>query len=187
MGTINTGLPAVRAVEVCRYFSLSGDGRKLLQPDITPEQFMDVLVENKLYPDAVQLLGHYLPKRQAVWWALTCVKQGLTEVTPVVEEAFKATEKWIADPSEENRKATLKAADEADASTPAGAAALAAFYSEGLPKTEDPKANARAFFMTAKLASAAVLLAATGRPEELQIMFAAFVEKGREVISKLKR
>lgn len=187
MGTTNSGLPAVKAIEVCRYFSLSADGKKLLQPELSPEQFVGMLAEQKLYPDAVQLLGHYLPKRQAVWWALACVKQSLTESPPPVEAAMKATERWIADPSDDNRKATLKAADDADAATPAGAAALAAYYSDGLPKTEDPKANARAFFMTAKLTSAAVLLAATAHPEELQTLFSSFIEKGQEVVQKLKR
>ena len=49
-----------------------------------------------------------LPKRQAVWWALGCVKQGVPEMPPEQDAALKTTERWIAEPTEENRQAAFK-------------------------------------------------------------------------------
>lgn len=189
MGTNpNTGAPpSVKAAEICKYFTLSEQGKTLLQPELMPDQFAQVLAEKSVHPDAVQLLAHYLPKRQAVFWGLTCVKQTVSKPSPEVDNALKTTERWIADPTEENRQATLKAADAADAGTPAGCIALAAYYSEGLPRTEDAKQNARSYFLTAKLVGAGVLLAATSDPGQMQPRFESFIEKGLEILQRARR
>jgi hypothetical protein len=174
-------------VEICRYFTLSDEGKKALSPDAMPEQFAELLLEMKQHPDAVQLIAHSLPKRQGVYWAMTCARESTQEPTPEAEAALKAAEKWIAEPNEESRKAAFKAAEAADAGTPAGSAALAAFYSDGLPRTEDPKANARAYFMTAKLVGSAVLLAAAADPKQLIPRFETFIGKGLEILKKSRR
>ena len=88
--------------------------------------------------------------------------------TPEQDVALKTTERWIAEPTEENRQAAFKAAEEADTATPAGITALAAYYSDALPPTADPKTNAKAYFITAKLVTAAVMMAATSDPEQLK-------------------
>lgn len=177
----------VKAVELCRYFTLSEEGRKVLNPEIAPEQFAVALAEKQLHPDAVQVIAHYLPKRQAVFWAMTCSRDAAPEPVPEADAALKSAERWIADPGDENRAAALKAADAAEASTPAGCTALAAYYSGGLPRTEDPKSNARAYFMTAKLVASAVMLAATTDRELMVARFQSSVDKGIEIVRKSKR
>src|SRR4051794_8718593 len=160
-------LPQVKAIELCRYFTLSDDGKKALTPDQTPEEFAHLLVTDKLHPDAVQLIAHYLPKRQAVFWAMYCVRQSQSEPPPEAEAALRTAERWIAEPTDDNRTAALKAADAADSGTAAGCTALAAYYSDGLPKTDDAKQNARAFFLTAKLVASTVLMVATADPDQM--------------------
>jgi hypothetical protein len=184
---VNNGPRPARAAEVCRFFSLGDEAKKNLTPEQTPEEFIQLLLEKRLEADAIQFIAHYLPKRQAVFWALSCVKETPEAVGPQVEAAVQATEKWIVDPSEENRKATMKAAEDADAGTPVGATALAAFYADGLPRTEDPKANARAYFLTAKLVAAAVLMAAASDLEKVKERLPAFAGKGAEVVKKTHR
>jgi hypothetical protein len=176
--------PPSRAADLCKYFTLGEEARKKLEPEMTPEEFLQVLIENKWYSDAIQFVAHYLPKRQAVFWAMTCVKQYEVEINAEGKAALKATEKWIASSSEENRKATLEAANEADTTTAAGAAALAAYYSDGLPQTQDPKLNAKAFFMTAKLTTGAVLLTASADREQTLARLEAFTNKGVEIARK---
>ena len=184
MGTQTTLPPPARAADLCKYFTLGDEARQALLPELTPDQFLQILVEKKWFPDAVQFLAHYLPKRQAVFWAMTCVKQSGMEQTPPGEAALKATEKWIAASNEENRQATLNAANDADTSTAPGATALAAYYSDGLPATADPKTNAKAYFMTAKLAGGAVLMAATSDREQTLPRLEEFVNKGVEIVRK---
>jgi TPR repeat protein len=186
-GNVIENPPAARAVEICRYFTLSEEGKKALSPDLMPEQFAEILFQEKRHSDAVQLIAHYLPKRQGVFWAMTCVRQVTPEPSPETEAALKAAEKWIAEPGEETRKAALKAADAADAGSPAGCTALAAYYSDGLPRTEDPRANARAYFLTAKLVGSAVLLAATSDPAQLIPRFESFIAKGLEVLRRARK
>lgn len=182
----NAPLP-VKAGEIARYVTLSDAGQAVLEPAAEPEEFAQRLAEANVHPDAVQVIAHYLPKRQGVFWALTCVRQTGPLPTPEAEAALKAAERWIADPSEENRTAALKAADAADAGTPAGCTALAAYYADGLPRTEDPRTNAKAYFMTAKLVTSAVLLAATADREQMQSRFTQFIEKGLEIVQKSRR
>ena len=153
---------------------------------MTPEQFLQTADEKRWHPDAIQFLAHLLPKRQAVFWAMTCVRQSGAELTPQGEAALKGTESWIANPSEENRQSTLKLAEEADSATPAGATALAAYYSSGLPQTPEPRANAKAYFMTAKLSAGAVLMAAASNREQVLERLEAFVDKGLEIVRKTR-
>lgn len=182
----NAPLP-VKAGEIARYFTLSDEGRAVLQPEAEPEEFAQKLQAATAYPDAVQVIAHYLPKRQGVFWAMTCVRQTFPEPPPEAEAALKAAERWIAEPNDDTRNAALKAADAADSGTPAGCTALAAYYADGLPRTEDARTNAKAYFMTAKLVSAAVLLSAASDPEQMQARFAAFVGRGLEVVRKSRR
>lgn len=176
----------MKAAEVAKYVTLGEEARKMLTPEMTPNEFIEGLMARQLHPDAVQFIAHYLPKRQAVWWALGCVKQGLPELTPEQDAAVKTTERWIAEPTDANRQAAFKAAEVADTSSPVGITALAAYYSEGLPQTGDPNANAKSYFITAKLVTAAVMLAATADPEQLKLRFNGFVTKGVEVVKRTK-
>ena len=185
---MNSGVPpAAKAVEISKYFALSDEGRKLLEPEMMPDQFAEVLAKEKQYPDAVQMIAHYVPKRQGVFWALSCARQGQPDIGPEADAAIKTTERWIADPSEDNRKACLKAAEAADTGTAVGSAALAAYYSDGLPRTEDPKTNAKAYFMTAKLVGGSVMLAATADRGQVLPRFESFTAKGLEILRKSRR
>lgn len=184
---MNSVPPAAKAAEISKYFALSDDGKKLLEPEMMPDQFAEVLAKEKQYPDAIQMIAHYLPKRQGVFWALHCARQDPAPQGPDADAAIKTTERWIADPSEDNRKACLKAAEAVDTSTPVGSAALAAYYSDGLPRTEDPKTNAKAYFMTAKLVGGSVMLAATADREQAMARFESFAAKGLEILRKSRR
>ena len=69
----------------------------------------------------------------------------------------------------------------ADTSTPAGITALAAYYTDALPPSADPETNAKAYFITAKLVTAAVMLAATADPDQLKVRFSGFVSKASKL------
>jgi hypothetical protein len=176
--------PPSRAADLCKYFTLGDEAKNALTPEMTPDDFLRLALEKKWYPDAVQFLAHYLPKRQAVFWAMNCARQAEPAPPPQVEAALKSAEAWIADPTDDNRKATLNAANDADTATPAGATALAAYYSDGLPTTPDPKMNAKAYFMTAKLTGGAVLMAATADRDQAIARLEAFVNRGVEIAAK---
>lgn len=177
----------MKATEVTRFVTLGEEAKKLLTAEMSADEFIETLLARQLHPDAVQFIAHYLPKRQAVWWAVGCVKQTIPpDLPPEQDAAVKTAERWIAEPTEANRQAAFKAAEVADTSTPAGITALAAYYSDALPPTADPEKNAKAYFVTAKLVTAAVMLAAASNPEQLKARFSRFASKGAEVVKRTK-
>ena len=176
--------PPVTAADICRRFEPGDEARKELQPGMAPLQFLEVCAAKQLHIDGLQFIAHYLPKRQAVWWGLACVRQTAGE-KPREEavEAMRATERWIAEPNEENRKATLPAADAADTGTALGCIALSAYYADGLPASPDAKVTEKANAMTAKLVAGGVLLAGVD-DENPQERYAGFFSRGMEIVRR---
>jgi hypothetical protein len=176
---------AKTAAEVCKKFPLGDEAKKLLTDTMAPKQFLDVLLEKKHYHDAIRLLANAVPKREAVWWACLCARSIVgAKPEPKVAAALQAAEKWVADPSEDNRRAAMPLAEAAEFGTPAGCAAVAAFWSGGslgppnVPPVPPPD------HLTAHGAACAVLLAAVAsQPEKAPDKYKKFLALGVEVAS----
>ena len=84
--------PPSRAADLCKYFTLGDEAKAALTPEMTPDDFLQLAVENKWHSDAVQFLAHYLPKRQAVFWAMSCTRQAEPEPAAPAETALKSAE-----------------------------------------------------------------------------------------------
>jgi len=98
-------IQATTAQEVCASFALSAEAQSHLDPQITPTAFLDLLIANSLYADAMQFLARALPKREAVWWSSTCVRDlGNNEKLPELAEGLLSAEAWVYRPTEENRR-----------------------------------------------------------------------------------
>jgi hypothetical protein len=106
--------------------------------DIEPLEFAHALSDNPRPSDAVIFLSYLLPRREAVWWALQCVRALLGEGT--VDEAFRAAEIWVRTPEDENRQAALSAANASDRRKPTTWLAFAAGWSGGsmVPSDQTP-------------------------------------------------
>ena len=73
-----------------------------------PRDFIEQLVAKGLFPDAVRVIAHALPRREAVWWAWVCArKDSGAEPAPPIQAALDATERWIVQPTDENRREAL--------------------------------------------------------------------------------
>jgi hypothetical protein len=167
---------------------LSAEAKALLDGSQTARQLLDRLLEQKLNLDAIRLLAHVLSKRDAVLWACRCVQQMAGgDPLPSARQALEATERWVADSSEDNRRSALTAAETAGFGTPAGCAAVAAFWSGGslgpanvpvIPPGED---------CTAKGVAGAILLAAVWcEPEKAPQKQHAFIALGLEIAHRAK-
>jgi hypothetical protein len=125
-------VPAPKAEEVCKHCKPAEAALTLLRPDMTPGQYLFVLLDNQLYEDAVGFLAHALPKREAVWWACQCVRSVPAACSPPkAVAAVEAAARWARDPNEGNRQATLPPAEALEFDTAAGCVALAALRSCG--------------------------------------------------------
>lgn len=120
------------AVEVCRQFSLGDVAKKLLNDQLTAEQYVQVLIQNKQYVDAVRVLAYALPTRQAIVWARLCAGY-YSDANPsnASLKALDAVDQWLSESDDDKRRATMDAAKGAGFDTPAGSAALAVFFSGG--------------------------------------------------------
>jgi uncharacterized protein DUF6931 len=174
------------ASEVCELFEIGDDARRLLRPNLSPMQYLDLLEKKKRYPAAIQFLAHALPKRDAVWWACVCARASAGAAAGKL--ALRAAEKWVADPSEENRRATLPAAMTDGVATAAGCAALAAFASGGslAPAGAPPVPPAES--ATAQAVAGAIVLAASEggqetAPESLRLFLSRGVDVARGTLS----
>src|SRR5438045_2695423 len=159
---VATREPPRTAAEVCQHFDLGDKARGLLGDRQTPAEFFERLVSEKLYPDAVRFAAHLLPAREAVWWGSLCVWHvAAPSPPPATAPALRAAARWVREPTEENRRAAEAPGRAAGAADPAGALALAAFWSGGsmtppqLPAVPPPP------LLPAKTVAGAVLVAAT--------------------------
>ncbi len=127
-GFVKVAIPL--AIEVCKRLTLDAPAQALLIDKQSCRQFFDLLVGKELFHDATRFLAQALPKREAVWWSALCVRAYLEKKLSAADRtALEASERWVAEPSPENCRATEKAAAATKHETAAGWAAAAAFWS----------------------------------------------------------
>jgi hypothetical protein len=172
-----------KATEVCEPFYPGDAAKKLLTPDISTEQYLKLLLQNKLYVDAMRVLAYALPKQQAIAWAGGCARQ-FSEAYPSDKStaALEAVQRWLADPSEENRRTAVKVAEQAEFNTPAGSAALAVFFSGGSIAPPDmPETEPHQTMMPNSVFNAVMLAALSKEPEKAEEKYKAFLATGQKL------
>jgi hypothetical protein len=157
-------LTAGTAAEVCERFPIGAEATVLLGAGMSPNDFLNTLIEHGELVDAVQFLAHAMPKREAVWWA--CRAALSTAPAGAVQAAWKAAEAWVIDPVEDRRVAAQVSAEAAGFDSPAGCAAAAAAWSGGSLAPPGAPVVPPGEHLTAHGAGAAVMLAAASVPAE---------------------
>src|ERR1035437_6132633 len=121
-----------KTVAIATVAELGEEAMALVRPELHPLDFVALLMEKALFADAVRFIAHALPKREAVWWGWVCARRAAGEdPPPKVKAVLDATERWGAQPNEDNRRSAMAAAQKAELGTAAGCAGLAAFFSGG--------------------------------------------------------
>ena len=179
---------AINVVQICTVSELGDEARALCRDGMAPREFLKLLIEQNHFPDAVRFLAHVMPKREAVWWAWMCARRSAgDEPAPDVLASLNATEQWIKQPTEENRRAAMKAAEEADLKTAAGCAGLAAFFSAGSLAPPHAAVVEPGEFLAAKAVTGAVIFAAVAvEPEKAGEKFRAYLDQGVGVVNRIK-
>ncbi|HEX5438701.1 MAG TPA: hypothetical protein VFW98_16235 [Gemmatimonadaceae bacterium] len=188
MPTQSKSVPARTAAELSEMAELGDEAKALLAPEVMPRAFIALLQEHELYPDAVRVLAHALPRREAIWWAWVCARRTAGDAPPLaVQGALDATERWITQPTDEYRRAAMEAAEQAGFASPAGCAALAVFLSGGslAPANVDPVPPGE--HVAAKAITGAIVAAAvSSEPEQAPQKFKAFIAQGLDVAERVK-
>lgn len=176
-------LPPIVAVA-----GLSDAGRALARPDLDPRTYVGQLLAAEHFADAVRVVAYALPKREAIWWAWYCARKSApADPPPPVRTALDATERWIAQPTEEHRRIMMAIAEHADVGTPAGCTALAVFFSGGSIAPPEAPPVPPGDFVTAQLVAGAVTLASVAiEPEKAPETYRAFVAVGVDVANRIE-
>ncbi len=172
-------IAATTAREICSRFKLEPEAQELLKDNQTPRQFLELLIEKGLYLDAIRLLAFALPCREVVGWACLCVRHALGQDPAKITAAQLAAERWVADPSEENRRAAMAAAEAEDYKTPGACLGMAAFFSGGSISRPGLQFVPAPGHATPSSAAGAIMLAAViEEPERAQDKYRVFLQKG---------
>lgn len=177
MADSNGGLRTVSS-DALAVADLSDDAKKILHQTSTPAGDIAQLTKAGLFPDALKYLAQALEAGPCITWSVACARQVQAHFTQQEQEALTAVEKWLAQPDDENRRASQAAAEEAQLSSPAGCIAMATFFAEGsiaprgLAEVPPPPHLAQ------KMASAAVILAVTKEPEKAAERYQQCVQIG---------
>ncbi|MGR9107539.1 MAG: DUF6931 family protein [Gammaproteobacteria bacterium] len=171
------------AVEVCKRVDLDDQASAILNAEQSPPEFLQLLIDHGLYPDAVRFLSQALPNREATWWACLCARDVLREDSPPdILAAVESAEKWVYKPTEENRGITFGLAEKATFNTPASWAAVAAFWSGGniSPYAEaivnpSPDLNGKA------VAGAVMLAAVQGEASDIEARYQKYLRQGIDI------
>lgn len=171
------------AAEVCQLFELDEPAKSLLDDKQSTRQFYTLLVKEKLYTDAVRLLAHALPKREAIWWSARCVRAALGDSEPprTDRNALEAAERWVVEPDEKNRRAAQPAAEATNYETACGWLAAGAFWSGGSMAPPDMPDVPPKETLTPQAAVVAINLTATADPKKSPQLYAQFVSLGTAV------
>jgi len=186
-----SGTPAAinsKTVAISTVAELGEEAMAEVRPELHPLDFVALLMEKAFFPDAVRFIAHALPRREAVWWGWVCARRSAGEnPPPKIKAALDATEKWIAQPNEDNRRLAMAAAEKAELGTAAGCAALAAFFSGGSLAPPEAPAVPPGEYLAAKAVAGAVIFAACAKqPELAPEKFRSFVAQGVEVTNRVK-
>jgi hypothetical protein len=169
---------AKTAAEICGPLKLSQPAGKLLDARVSPAEFVARLSESGLLQDAVGFLSYALPKREAVWWACQCIREAGIDSSPEAKAALLASAHWVADPSEDHRRAAQAAAEQAE-STPESFVALGVFFSGGSMAPPQAPEVKPAEDLTACMVMNAVMIAAVIKePQNAPQKYRRFVELG---------
>jgi uncharacterized protein DUF6931 len=157
------------AVPVSRDGALSGD-------------YVSALIGAQQYENAARVLVNVLPMRAAIRWVSECLG-GAGGSPAATANPIAAVSAWLADPSDEKRRAAFSAGDRAGFATPEGSLALAVFLSEGSLAPPDTPAVAPPPGAAQKALLGALQLAAVRTdPQSAPRKWKFFADAGRRVL-----
>ena len=171
---------ALTAAELLQNFEVSEEAEEHLVPDTAPEVSIDRLMEAGLYPDAIKLLAHGLPKREAVWWACLAARD---IQNPQTDEdnvnALAAAESWVKKPSEEVRLRCKAFGEKTKHKTPASWAATAASWCHGsLAAPDEPPIEPPEHLYAHAVAGSVTLAAVLSDPVDPSKQFNRYMQQG---------
>ena len=177
-------IEALTAAELLSEFELTEpEAEAVLVPDTAPQISIENLMKAGYYQDAIKLLAHGLPKREAVWWACLAARKAQK---PDADEdninALLATETWARKPTEDHRARCKALGEKTQYKTAASWAATAASWSAGsMTPPGEPEVPPPPYLYAHAVAGSIALAAASIDPENLEANYETFLAQGMDL------
>lgn len=165
------------------YEAINEDAFELLNSDITPEEYINKLIENEYFADSIIFLAHGLPKREAIWWACLCAKVVTNNDTKADDLAsLTMAEKWVYEPDDKKRRMCGTLAEKGQYKSAQNWAAAAVFWSGGSITKEGDPAMEPAPYLYAHAVSGSILNAVgMSDTDEIDSQFQQFIKHGLNI------
>ncbi len=175
--------------QLCDRAKLSDEAKALLTDELATKEFMALLVEKELFPDALRLVAYLLPKREAVGWGCLCVRHILaSQPDNPLPEVHVTAERWVSAPNDENRWVAKKTADKEKPKTASSLLAMAAFFAGPSMAPANLQAVPPPDHMTSEMVANAVTLAGVVKePEKAKEKYGVFMQKAMALIARLQQ
>jgi hypothetical protein len=133
--------------------------------------------------EAIRVLAHALPKREAVWWACMCaVNTAPADLAEADRLARESAELWVRQQKDEQRRAAFAHAEASGFQTPEAWSGVAAFWSGDSMSLVGLPAVPPAPHLTGTAVAGAVALAAVrGEVARQPARLKRFLESGRNI------
>jgi hypothetical protein len=170
---------AQSAGELLQHFELSDESENIAAADDSPMLAIKKLVDTENYHDAVTMLAHALPKREAIWWACLSTRKTMDKTIELDCAALKAAELWVRAPNEANKQSVQKMSVRAKNKTAAGWVATAANWCTGNMAEDGGVEVPPPDFLYAHAVAASITLAAVAAdPEKIADNYQLFMRIG---------
>jgi hypothetical protein len=175
-------------VEIATLAELDDGLRASFAPGAPHRSVVQQMVTASQFPEAIKFVAFCLPRREGVWWAWVTAKRAAgPDAPPAVKASLDATERWISQPTDANRRAAFDLAQKAEIGTPAGCAGAAAFFAgESVAPPHVEVVPPGPYDCNKMIANAVILSAVIKEPEKAPEKFLASLQQGLDVISKIK-
>lgn len=168
--------------------ALEGEAEALAASAETLSVLVDRLFEAGMHREAIAVLAHALPDREAVGWAWVCARDATDpEASEEQLDSLDATKAWIQEPSDEVRRLAMERAEDAGLDTPAGFAGLAAFCcGDSMAPPDLPPAPPPEGIVGSIVSACIAIAASSADPEKIPDQFESFAKRGSELAKRIQ-
>jgi hypothetical protein len=147
--------------------------------DEFPIDYLKKLMSKGDFLEALTFCAYLLPRREAVWWACSCLRDSLKDIPPTRIAILRAAEEWVNTPDNRQRLDALRIGTEADESDPITWVARAAGWSGGLLFSHPQRPEPMPPYMTARAVRIALFLGLSDvKPDERSARLKRWINEG---------
>ncbi len=173
-------------IELSTFFKPSPDALTLMQSSLPLNIILKEMIESNLFPDAINILAHGLPKKESIGWAYQCAQQTEGKVdSGLIQQTLLLVDQWIKAPDDKVRRALENLAEKLELKVATAWVAYAVFWSGGSIAPEGaPQVMPNEFLYAKAVAGAVMLSAVLNSPEQAQKNYRKFLTVGIEIANR---